>query len=119
MPKPYFKALVDNALGAIIGTCGERVRVVSKDRRYPPFDMSSVYDDNFKYIDPETENLVSSNEPAIGYRMSDTPKPLLAGDKVHVYSERLNYVVKNVIEDGQGGAVAQLHLEDDVNEQTT
>lgn len=119
MPKPYFKGLVDNALGAIIGTCGERIRVTAKDKRFPPFTINGVYDDNFKFIDPETENLVSSNEPMVGIRMSDSPKPLCAGDKIYVHSERLFYKIVDVLEDGQGGAVLKLHLDGETNEQTT
>ena len=119
MVKPYFKGLVDNALGCIIGTVGERVRVTACDKRFPPFDLNGVYDDNFKFIDPETENLVSSNEPMVGIRMSDLPKPLHAGDLIYIYSEQISYKVVNVTEDGQGGAVLKLHLDGEVNEQTT
>lgn len=117
--KPFFKSLVDNALGCIIGTVGEKVRISAFDKRFPPTDLNAVYDDNFKFVDPDTEQLVSSNEPMVGIRMIDTPKPVCSGDLVYIFSERLRYKVIDVMEDGQGGAVLRLHLESDFNEQKT
>lgn len=119
MTLPYFKGLVSGALRRLTTTFGEDVRISAKDGRFPDITVKGVYDDNFIYVDPETETLVSSNEPMIGIRMRDFSKPLLAGDGIYIFTERLFYKVIDVLEDGQGGAVLRIHLDGSRNEQTT
>ena len=119
MTVPHFKRLVNNALGRLTKTFGEPVRFEARDGRFRPFTTNGVYDDKFTFVDPETETLVSSNEPMVGIRMSDFPKPVEQGDLLYVASERLHYKVRDVLEDGQGGAVLALHLDQERNEQTT
>lgn len=110
-----FKDLVDCALGAIIPLCGE-----SKGVRYKhlsggaEYKINAVFDESWELVDPETEAIISSNQPKIGIRLRDLVRKPEQDDKVIIGSR--HFLVKDSLEDGQGGADLILHFDYDERE---
>lgn len=100
-----FKCRVDKMLETIINATGETVE-------YRPvnggsFEICAVFDNEAQLVDPDSEQLVSSNEPAIGIRLRDLPNFPKYNDIV--VAEKETYRVIDIREDGQGGASLLLH----------
>ena len=99
-PKGSFKDLYGGLLDVALPTMGETVCYRSK--RGGVFTINAVFDENAIDIDPDTEEFVSSNNPRIGIKLSDLPVTPLENDRVDI--GKLKFKVKEVREDGQGGA---------------
>ena len=69
--------------------------------------LRAIFDNDFQTVDPETEQVVSSNQSVIGVNLNDTNFELKTNDQVKV--RNLMYKVIEVREDGQGGAQLLLH----------
>lgn len=111
-----FKDLVDCMLGTIIQACGENdgVRYQHKDGGVA-YKIDAVFDESWEIIDPDTEAVISSNQPKIGIRARDLHAPPKQDDKVVI--GRRHFLVKDSLEDGQGGISLILHLDFDENEE--
>lgn len=101
-----FKTLVDRLLGIAVPTFGECVEYRPKSGG--AYSVIAVFDNEAELVDPDTETLVSANNPRIGVRLRDLETTPRQGDKV-VAGGKL-YRVIDVQEDGQGGASLFLHL---------
>lgn len=102
--RPWFKDVVDGALGVLTDTFGQRVD-------YRPltggsFEIDAVFDRESISIDPNTEALIASANPAIGIRERDLPRKPEQGDKVSICGEL--FKVESPIPDGQGGTTLML-----------
>lgn len=100
-----FKRMTSGLLKIAVPTFGEEVDYRPKNggsRR-----IQAVFDEEFLAVDPNTEALVSSNNPAIGIRLADLDAEPQQGDKVLIGGKRL-FKVEDSIEDGQGGATLTL-----------
>ena len=62
-------------------------------------------------VDPDTEQLVSSNQPALGVNLNDVPIDIIDGDIFEI--RNLRYRAIDNREDGQGGATVLLHRVND------
>ena len=75
-----FKGLVDSMLGTIIPCLGEADGVIYQHKLEhrsvgSPYKINAVFDEFFEFVDPDTEALVSSNQPRIGIRLRDLKDP--------------------------------------------
>lgn len=70
------------------------------------FTIKAVFDDDHIFSDPDTEELISTNNPRIGVKLLDLAFHPLQGDRVDIGRE--SFDVTDVQEDGQGGA--EIHL---------
>lgn len=69
--------------------------------------LQAIFDNDYESVDPETEQLVSSNQPVLGVNLNDVNFEMKINDTVQV--RNLRYRVIEVREDGQGGAQLLLH----------
>lgn len=98
--KGSFKDLVGCALDVIIPCTGEEV--CYRPRAGGAFDIPAVFDENFQIVDPDTEEVVSSQQPGIGVKLANIPFVPTQDDRVSI--GRRTFKVTDVQEDGQGGA---------------
>lgn len=102
-PKPVkgsFKDLVDCVLETAIPICGELV--CYRPSKGGAFTIPAVFDEDFQSVDPDTEEIVSTNRPAIGIKLRNLP--FIPSDKDQVEIGERVFKVTDVREDGQGGA---------------
>lgn len=78
------------------------------------YKLRGIFDHDYQAVDPDTEQLVSSNQPALGLNMNDFEFQIKQRDQVQIRNVR--YSVIDSREDGQGGVTLLLHK---VNESET
>ena len=71
------------------------------------FTVRGIFDHNYVATDPDTEEIVSANQPALGVNLNDFSVSINEGDKFEI--RNLTYRVIDNREDGQGGATVLLH----------
>jgi hypothetical protein len=103
-PKGSFKDLVCGLLDVAIPCFGESV--CYRPKRGGAHTIEAVFDREAIQVDPDTEEIVASNNPRIGIKLSDIPNPPQQGDRVDIGQER--FEVTDSQEDGQGGAALLL-----------
>jgi hypothetical protein len=104
-----FKDLVDDMLGVLTETFGEAVYYQHKKLKAQPYKITAVFDEMWEFTDPQTQAVVSTNAPRLGIRMSDLRVTPEQDDKVII--GKRHFLVKDSLEDGQGGAYLMLHLD--------
>ena len=104
-----FKDLIDTALGIMTVTIGEVVYYQHKNLKVSPYKINAVFDESWEFVDPDTRAEVSSNEPRLGVRLRDLKTLPVEGDKVII--GRRHFIVKDCLEDGQGGSYLMMHLD--------
>lgn len=106
--------LVQRVINNVTGHLGE-------DATFVPCNGTSlsvrvVFDNSFELVDPDTETVISSNQPRVFVNLEDFPDGIEKGDKFILLDREQdvnrNYEVWTVQEDGQGGADCILHRED-------
>lgn len=100
-----FRSHVNRILSHSVRVFGEEVTFYPKTGKV--YKRRAVFDNEYQTVDPDTERLVSTNQPALGVNLNDFPVVPSKGDEVHVRGVRFLVVEKQ--EDGQGGAVLLLH----------
>ena len=100
-----FRAKVDRVLTHGMKTFGETVTFYPKSGG--AYKVEAVFDNNYEAIDPDTEQVISANQPALGVNLNDVDFEMKRGDEVQVRETRYNVIDKR--EDGQGGALLLLH----------
>ena len=103
--KGSFKDLVCCLLKTAIPTFGEEI--CYRPGAGGAFTFKAVFDENFIQIDPDTEEQVASNAPAIGIKESDIPFAPTNTDIVEIGKRRFKVVDSQ--EDGQGGITLYLN----------
>lgn len=100
-----FRKRVDRLLNHCMKTFGEEVTF------YPQvggvYKVRGVFDNDYESVDPDTEQLISSNQPAIGINLNDVKFEISQEDEIKVRETRYRIIDKR--EDGQGGALLLLH----------
>lgn len=100
-----FRERVDRVLKHCTKTFGESVQY------YPQsggsHKLQAIFDNEFESVDPETEQVISSNQPVLGVNLNDVNFELRTNDSVKV--RNLRFKIIEVREDGQGGAQLFLH----------
>ena len=100
-----FRARVDSVLKKATATFGEECKFYPKEGGC--FIVNGIFDNTYQAIDPETEQVLSGNQPALGINLNDVTKfKLKQGCEVELRNKR--FKVSDVQEDGQGGAVLRL-----------
>jgi len=80
-------------------------RTMGEDADYEPlsggsFSIVGVFNDRHVFVDPQTEQVVSSNQPTLGVKRADMPADPVKGDKITFREKR--YTVSDSQEDGEG-----------------
>lgn len=99
-PKGSFKDLYGGVLDIALPCLGETI--CYRPRVGGVHTISAVFDEKAINIDPDTEEFISSNDPKIGIKLCDLTFEPKEGDRVDI--GRKQFQVKDVREDGQGGA---------------
>jgi hypothetical protein len=71
------------------------------------FNVRGVFDSKYQVVDPETQEIVSTNKPGLGVNLNDFTVIPVQGDEFEIRGTR--FVVTDKQEDGQGGAVLLLN----------
>lgn len=96
-----FRSHVNRILSLSTETFGEEVTFYLRSGRVKT--VRAIFDNEFKLVDLDTEQLVSANQPRLGVNLNDFPEEdLRKGDSVIIRSIRFKITDKQ--EDGQGGA---------------
>ncbi len=100
-----FRDLVDRILVKATDAMGETVTF------YPGTDeeieVPAIFDSEYQVLDPDTEQVLSANQPGLGVNLNDFETDPKQGDIVQVRETK--YRVTDTREDGQGGAVLLLN----------
>jgi len=102
-----FRDRVDRLLGTATKTFGETVILLPK--KGGRYSIKGIFDNEYEAIDPDTEELISSEQPVLGINLHSLEIRPRKYDKVKI--RNLTYQVIDVREDGQGGASLILHKE--------
>lgn len=113
----FFKKCYSHLVRTATKPCTFGEKMEYRPKRGGRYSIFAVFDQNFEQIDPDTEAVVSVNQPRIELRLTDLPNNKAEqGDLVRVYNtDRLRhetYSVQEIQEDGIGAAVLFLRLLD-------
>lgn len=100
-----FRNKVDRILSKSMKTFGETVTFYPKSGGV--YSLEAVFDNSYEAIDPDTEQVISANQPTLGVNLNDVDFEIQPGDEVQVRDTR--YGINDKREDGQGGALLLLH----------
>ena len=100
-----FRKKVDRVLNHGMKTFGETVTFYPK--RGGVYKIEAVFDNSYEAIDPDTEQVISANQPTLGINLNDVKFEMERADQVQVRDTRYEVIDKR--EDGQGGALLLLH----------
>lgn len=100
--------LVKRLLGHATRRLGEKVEYRYVNGGVKQID--AVFDNEFEQVDPDTERVVSTNQPVIGIRLSDIAREPVVNDEVYIIRDNKTYKVQDTQEDGQGGVTLFLRL---------
>ena len=96
MPPIDFEALAKTAFDKI--KCGLGAEVLYRPKSGGAFTIRGVFDDSAQAVDPDTEQIVSSNLYTLGIKFDDLPKRPEKGDQVKFKGQL--YRVIDSLEDG-------------------
>lgn len=100
-----FRTHVDRILKKSTEVFGEAVTL------YPTsggvYKLRGVFNNEYQIVDPDTEQVISANQPALGINLNDFKGTIKTDDIVVIRDFKFKIVDKR--EDGQGGAVLLLH----------
>lgn len=104
-----FKDEVNDLLDCATDVFGEEVTY------YPAcggvYKLQGIFDQNYQTIDPDTEQVISSNQLVLGLNLNDFDFEPQSND--HVVIKGVQFRVIDSREDGQGGTSLMLHRTDD------
>ena len=100
-----FRERVNKVLNHCKKNFGEDCILYPKDGG--SFPIVGIFDHDYEGVDPDTEQVISANQPVLGINLNDTDFEILIGDKVKI--RNLLYKIYDKREDGQGGASLLLH----------
>lgn len=102
-----FRKSVDKVLQASMRTFGEHVEFHPQAGGI--FVVKGIYDDSFHSVDPDTQQVVSVNQPNLGVNLNDLKFTVKRGDIVVI--RETSFTVEDKQDDGQGGSRLFLHKE--------
>jgi hypothetical protein len=100
-----FRERVDKILSVSMDKFGENVKFFPKSGGV--FEVRGIFDNEYQSLDPDTEQVVSVNQPALGVNLNDLKFEVKQNDEVEIRGQRFR--VQDKREDGQGGATLMLH----------
>lgn len=101
-----FRDRVSRILNHSKNNFGEKCTIYPKDSG-GSFEIVGIFDNDYEAIDPDTEQVVSANQPILGVNLFDFEFEIKTGDELKI--RNLFYRINDVREDGQGGASLILH----------
>lgn len=105
MPPQDFTKMADGVANRAVGVFGETVTYIPL--KGAQFSITGIFDNLFEQIDPDTERVVASNQPNLGFREEDLPKPPEKGDRVKLRGK--TYRIVDSQEDGVAMIRVMLH----------
>lgn len=100
-----FREHVDRILTHSMDTFGENVKFFPKSGGV--YETRAIFDNEYQSIDPDTEQVLSVNQPALGVNLNDLKFEVRQGDEVEIRGQKFR--VQDKREDGQGGVTLLLH----------
>jgi len=100
--------LVKRLLGHATRILGEEIEFRYKDGGSKK--IKAIFDNEWEQVDPDTERVVSSNQPILGVRLSDLKREPTTGDSILILRDQKEYIIQDTREDGQGGVSLFLRL---------
>lgn len=97
--------ITDSVLEVCESVFGEPV--VYTPQGLDPINISGIYDDLYEAVDPNTNTIITSDQPVLGIRNAELGVTPRQGDQVNV--RNTDFTVKEVQTDGQGGSKLFLH----------
>lgn len=94
-----FPKMYGGALSTILDCLGEPVTY--RPRKGGTFAIDGIFDEAFRQVDPDTQEVVASNNPRVGIKLKDIPFKPEQGDEIRIRNKI--YRVKDSQEDGLGG----------------
>ncbi len=103
-----FRSHVDRILKVAVDKFGECVTF------YPHsggvYEVKAIFDNEYRTLDPDTEQVISVNQPQLGVNLNDLNFKMAVGEEGDEVEVRgLRFRVWDKREDGQGGATLMLH----------
>lgn len=100
-----FRDLVSGLLDVAIPTFGEEIDY--RPKVGGSFSIKGVYDNRYITVNPDTEEVVTSNVLTLGVKLCDLPFAPAQGDEVRI--SQMRFRVTDSQEDGHGGSTLILH----------
>ncbi len=107
MPPTDFEKLAEGVIKNATRVLG-RGDVIYKPLSGGEYSIRGIFDDRAQQVDPETEEVVSSNVYTLGIALKDLPVPPKKGDTVLIANEE--YQVISSQEDGAPGVSTALFM---------
>lgn len=95
-----FDEITSDMHECIKDTFGETETVTYKPTTGPEKVIVGVFNTRHTVVDPDTEQVLSSNQPTLGVKLSDLDAAPVKGDLVNIRSQ--DYRVHDSQEDGEG-----------------
>jgi hypothetical protein len=100
-----FSKKVDRLLNASKRAFGEKVTFYPKAGG--AIEVTGIFSADFQIVDPETDQIISTNQPGLGVNLNDFETDPKQNDEVEIRGTK--YRVTDKREDGQGGATLLLN----------
>lgn len=100
-----FRKRVNRLLGSCTKNFGESVTYFPKTGG--AIKIRGIFNNEHETVDPDTEQVISSNTPTLGVNLNDLSIEMKNEDQVQI--RNIKHKVIDVQEDGQGGAILVLH----------
>lgn len=88
-----------------MSTFGEEIKVFPQ--KGGVYKIRGIFDNEYQSVDPNTEQVISANQPALGINLNDVAVDIRANDIIELRGMKFRVIDKR--EDGQGGATLHLH----------
>lgn len=107
MPPVDFDKLADKVIFHATENLG-RGEIVYKPKKGGEYIIRGVFDDRAEQVDPDTEQVISTNIFTLGIRLADLPDAPAKGDRVGIGSDWFRVI--DCREDGVPGVSAVLYM---------
>lgn len=101
-----FRDRVNRVLKSCTNTFGESCLYYPPDRN-GSYTLQGIFDNDYQAIDPDTEQVISANQPVLGVNLFDLSFEIKKNGKIKL--RNILYKIYEVREDGQGGASLLMH----------
>ena len=105
MAPSNFLDLADGIITNAVSSFGETVSYLPKSGGR--HQLEGIFDNTFEQVDPDTEQVVATNQPILGLRNADLKFEIKKGDRVIVRGQK--YRVVDSQEDGIAAVSVLLH----------
>lgn len=104
-----FRDLTSAMHDVIKNTFSEADDVIYEPLSGGSFSFKGIFNDKYSFVDPQTQQVFSSNQPTVGVKAADMLSLPVKNDKLYVRNTR--YRVKDSQEDGEGWLHLFLYLD--------